>query len=78
MKFIRDGKIFEKPPDDFLKMKVTKSEDFLRGDEGKIYKSIIDFEEEVVKRRFIDGEIDETTLENEILEIEQKRKTLKL
>ncbi|MGB9894315.1 MAG: ABC transporter ATP-binding protein [Thermoproteota archaeon] len=78
IRFIRDGKIFEKPPDDFLKMKVTGSEDFLRKDEGRIYKAIIDFEEEVVKRRFIDGEIDEATLENEMLEIEQKRKTLKL
>ncbi|MBO3763060.1 MAG: ABC transporter ATP-binding protein [Thermoproteota archaeon] len=78
IKFIRDGIIYEKPPEDFLKMKVLESENFLNKDEGKIYKSIIDFEEEVVKRRFIDGEIDEETLENEIREIEQKRETLRL
>jgi putative ABC transport system ATP-binding protein len=77
-KFIRNGQIFEKPPDDFLKMKITKSENFLNKDEGKIYRALIDFEEEVIKRKFVDGEIDEKALEKEIFEIEQKRKVLKL
>lgn len=78
IKFIRNGQIFEKPPDDFLKMKITKSENFLNKDEGKIYRALIDFEEEVIKRKFVDGEIDEKALEKEIFEIEQKRKALKL
>lgn len=74
--FMRDGKIFEKPPESFLMAQILKKNPPDISERGELFSSLFDLEEKTLRRRFVDGEINENELLSSLEKLESIRRKL--
>jgi len=77
VRFMKGGKLFERPPESFLATRVAQRETQPMPERADLFSSLFDLEEKAIKRRFVDGEIDESELRSQLDKIEEMRRPMK-